>query len=284
MTQPYHPREGTGWALASTSAPWEKPWREELAGLLRIQCELLRKVARLQKAERDLFQRVQSSRRRGGRTAIVQIERERRRLSRELHTGVGQMLAAMRLQLEFISTQLPDPPPAVAQALSRLLVLAQEGLEEVRGISRSLHPPEWQRLSLETALRQLWDLSGIAERCEVTVRITELPRDPDLEVKVLLYRAAQEALSNLTRHSGARHVDLSLEVRENQLVLTIHDDGVGFDVARYLTAPAAISSGIGLRSIRDQAEAIGGKLVVKSGPLGTTLEITAPFAQSPKGE
>ena len=81
MTQPYHPREGTGWALASTSAPWEKPWREELAGLLRIQSELLRKVARLQKAERDLFQRVQSSRRRGGRTAIVQIEREPARVA-----------------------------------------------------------------------------------------------------------------------------------------------------------------------------------------------------------
>jgi two-component system NarL family sensor kinase len=284
MIQPYQQRRSTGWAIAGISAPWERPWREQLAGLLRVHCQLLRKLGRLQQAERELHNRAQWFRNSHGRTAIRQIERERRRLSGELHTGVGQMLAAMRLQLEFITTQVVDPPPAVTQALSRLLTLAQDGLQEVRGISKSLNPPEWQRLSLESALQQLWELSGIQESCEVTVRVAPLPHDPDLEVKVLLYRAAQEALSNLIRHSHARYAGLSLEVREDRLILTIYDDGVGFDVEEYLAAPATISSGIGLRSIRDQAGSIGGKLVVKSSRLGTTLEITAPFSQNPKGQ
>jgi signal transduction histidine kinase len=281
MTQFYHLR-GSIKIAACPSAPLDRHWRDELTGLLGVQCGLLRKLGRLQDAERRLFSRVQRSRKRDGRTAIRQIERERRRLGRELHTGVGQMLAAMRLQLEFISAQLTTPPPAVDQALGRLLTLAQEALQEVRGISKNLHPPEWQRLSLESALQQLWDLSGIAERCQVRLVIQPLPREPDLEVKVLLYRAAQEALSNLIRHSQAQHIDLCLEARQDQLVLLIQDDGIGFDVDRHFAAPAAIAGGIGIRSIRDQAESIGGKMVLKSGPLGTTLEVTAPFPPGPE--
>lgn len=283
MAQLYHLRGSVGYGNNCVSIVLDRRWREEVAGLLRVQCRLLRKLGRLQKVERDLFMRVQRSRRRDGRTAIRQIERERRRLGRELHTGVGQMLAAMRLQLEFITSQLSSPPPIVSQALGRLLTLVQEALQEVRGISKSLHPPEWQRLSLESALQQLWDLSGIAERCQVNMCIQPLPHEADLEVKVLLYRAAQEALSNLIRHSRARQIDLSLVVGDGQLVLRIHDDGVGFDVERHFAASAAIASGIGIRSIRDQAESIGGKLTIKSGPPGTTLEVTAPFSQSPVG-
>ena len=135
----YGKRSGCGKPACPSCS--DRRWREEVAGLLRVQCRLLRKLGRLQKAERDLFMRVQRSRRRDGRTAIRQIERERRRLGRELHTGVGQMLAAMRLQLEFISAQLPSPPPVVGQALGRLLTLAQEALQEVRGISKSLASP-----------------------------------------------------------------------------------------------------------------------------------------------
>ena len=88
----------------------------------------------------------------------------------------------------------------------------------------------------------------------------------------------QEALSNLVRHSRATRIVVALEVRGGQLVLSVRDNGVGFDVERVFSAPASMASGIGLRSIRETAEELGGKLEVESGPDGTTLVVSvAPF-------
>ena len=256
----------------------ESAGREETAALLRLESSLLRHCLRLQSAERDLSTFARQRRRGSGRGAVRQIELERQRLGRELHTGLGQMLAAIRLQLEIVAALLPGPPPLVQQALSRISTLANEALEHVRSVSGRLHPPEWQRLTLETALEQLWDLSGIPHRLEASLRLQPLPHEPDLEVKVLMYRAAQEALSNIARHSRATRVDAVLETRDDCLILTIRDDGVGFDVAGLLRGPASVVSGIGLRSIREQAAALGGRLEIQSGPTGTTLLVSVPFS------
>ena len=256
----------------------ESAGREETAALLRLESSLLRHCLRLQSAERDLSTFVRQRRRGSGRGAVRQIELERQRLGRELHTGLGQMLAAIRLQLEIVAALLPGPPPLVQQALSRISTLANEALEHVRSVSGRLHPPEWQRLTLETALEQLWDLSGIPHRLEASLRLQPLRHVPDLEVKVLMYRAAQEALSNIARHSRATRVDAVLETRDDCLILTIRDDGVGFDVAGLLRGPASVASGIGLRSIREQAAALGGRLEIQSGPTGTTLLVSVPFS------
>ena len=232
----------------------------------------------MQAAERNLYVRAQRKRRGNGRSAIRQVERERQRLGRDLHTGVGQTLSAIRLQLEVIAVAVPDPPGPVRQALSRISTLANDALEQVRSISRRLHPPEWQRLTLETALQQLWDTSGIPQRFEASLRLENLPREPELEVKVLVYRAAQEALSNLTRHAGATRIYMALERRGERLALTIQDNGVGFDAGGFFAAPASVTAGIGLRAIREQAEALGGEFHIESGAAGTKLEITAPFS------
>jgi signal transduction histidine kinase len=254
--------------------------QEEVAGLMHIHSNLLRHYFRLQHVERALSTRARQRRHGGGRQSIFQIERERQRLGRELHTGVGQMLAAIRLQLEIIGTQAPEPAAAVKQALGRISSLANEALQQVRSVSRRLHPPEWQRLTLEAALQQLWEISGIPQKFQTSLRITPLPREPALEVKVLIYRAAQEALSNLIRHSQATSIDLTLDPIGGSLVLTIQDNGIGFDARRQFTAPASVASGIGLRSIREQAASVGGKLVVESSPVGTRLEVFAPFPQT----
>jgi two-component system NarL family sensor kinase len=202
------------------------------------------------------------------------MELERRRLGRELHTGAGQMLAAIRLQLELIASQLPEPPAAIHDALERISLLAEDTLEQLRSISRRLHPPEWQRLTLDQAIHQLWELSGIPQRFEVHLHLDPLPVEPDLEVKVLLYRATQEALSNLVRHAKASRVEASLTVLGDRLILMIRDNGVGFDVGPLLRGPADVASGIGLRSIREQAEVLGGKMTIESGPSGTTLVVS----------
>jgi signal transduction histidine kinase len=246
--------------------------------LLRIQRRLTLHFLQLLKLERRLFETAQQRRSHGGRKAVRQIEMERQRLGRDLHTGVGQMLAAIRLQLEVIATELPSPPTNVALALSSISTLAGDTLEQVRNIARRLHPPEWQRLTIESAIRQLWDISGIPQRFEASLQIEPLPWEPLLEVKILIYRGLQEALSNLVRHSRATRISVALEVRDGQLVLTICDNGVGFNAGRVFSAPASVASGLGLRSIREVAQELGGRLEVESGPDGTKLVVSvAPF-------
>jgi signal transduction histidine kinase len=126
-------------------------------------------------------------------------------------------------------------------------------------------------------LRQLWDLSGIPQSFDGSLRIDPLPHEPALELKILAYRAAQEAFSNLTQHARATRVEATLEARAGLLVLTVRDNGAGFDAARLLSSPASLTSGIGLRSMREQAAGLGGKVDIRSGPEGTTLELSAPF-------
>ncbi len=229
---------------------------------------------RLLELERALFERARRRRGGSGKKAIHQIERERQRLGRELHTGVGQLLAAIRWQLEVISTELPNPPAGVQQALDNISTLTAQTLEQVRSLSRRLHPPEWQRLSLETAIRQLWEISGIPQSLNATLTIDRVTTEPDLEVKILVYRAFQEALSNLARHSHATQVDVALHFDNSRLILRIKDNGVGFDVGRLLSAPANVASGIGLRSIREAVETLGGEFELESNHTGTKLTIS----------
>ena len=251
---------------------------DEAGGLLAVQSSLVSHYFRLQEAEEGLSIRAESLQRGTAGGAIRQIELERQRLGRELHTGLGQLLAAIRLQLEVVASQLPHPPELVAKALERIATLAADALEQVRSISHRLHPPEWQRLTLEAALLQLWEYSGIPERLEASLRIEPLTREPEQEIKVLIYRGAQEAFANLTRHAHATKIDMALEARGDRIVFTMEDNGIGFDVAKLLAAPASVASGIGLRSIREQAAALGGRLEITSGPGGTKLELSAPFA------
>jgi signal transduction histidine kinase len=247
----------------------EAPREEALA---RLEDCLLGHYFRLQNTERKLA--AITRRRRSGRRAPAscQIERERRRLGRELHTGVGQMLAAIRLQLEVIAGQMPNPAEPVQEALERIGWLSQEALQQVRGISRGLYPPEWQRLTIGEALRQLWEVTGVAQRFDGRLRLDPLPREPEQAIKVLLYWTAQEALSNIGRHSAASRVEMTLETFEDRIVFTVFDDGRGFDPS----APGR-NAGIGLRSMRDAAAEVGAKFDATSAPGSTTLTVSVPF-------
>jgi signal transduction histidine kinase len=248
---------------------------QEQEGLLRAQVSLLQNYIRLEAFENDLSSRARARRHRAT-SRVRQVELERQRLATQLHTSVGQLLSAIRLQLEVVASQVTSPVPIVRQALDRLSTLSAEALEQVRSIAKRLHPPEWQRLTLESAIQQLWDLSGIPQHFESTLRIDAVG-EPDLDAKVLLYRAAQEAVSNVTRHSRATTVAAALERRGDTIVLRVEDNGVGFDAAHLLAGPATLAAGIGLRTIAEQAEELGGTLQLQSGPGGTKLEVSVPL-------
>ena len=249
----------------------------EAEGLLDVQSRLVEHYFHLQSAERKLSGWMRAVRRGAGINAVRQIEKERERLGRELHTGVGQMLVAIRLQLEVVGAYMPNPPGAVREALERIAGLASEAGQQVRALSHRLHPPEWQRLTLEAALRRLWESSGVPQRFEASLEIESLAREPEQEAKVLVYRAAQEALANLVMHAKASRVVMALGTRDGRVFLRVEDNGVGFAVAQVLGAPGDAMPGIGLRSIREQVSALGGALNIESSTEGTRLELTVPF-------
>ena len=252
----------------------DKRAKELTWALVELECGQVERLRRLNLAERQLAATVKEKRGEEARGTIRQLELERQRIARELHTGVGQALAAIKIQTEIVNTALPDPPPPVRQAVDRIALLADDALGQVRGISKRLHPPQWQQLPLDAALRQLWDMTGVEGKFESVVRLARPPREPAVEVKSLFYRAAQEALSNVLRHSGAKRIQLILQTVRDRMVLQVKDNGVGFDARQVLSRQPGAGGGIGLPALREQARAMGAKLLVKSGGLGTTLELS----------
>jgi signal transduction histidine kinase len=239
---------------------------------------LLQHHFRLDRSVRVMEARVRLRNRGNGWKATRQIELERQRLGRELHTGVGQMLAAVRLQLELIAVHLDAPPAPVRQALERISVLVRNALEEVRAVSRRLHPPDWQKLNLAEALALLWQTSGVPEKYHARLEVESPLVEPDLNRKILIYRTLQEALSNITRHSRATHVRVTLNSEGSKWTLAVVDDGVGFDAVRLFSGAPTAAAGIGLQSVREHAVTLGGRLDVQSGPLGTKLELSVPLS------
>lgn len=266
-----------GLLLSAQLLGQEEETREE-PGLRGLEGEALRRFFRLEQTARRLVARARRRQAGGGRAVIELIEEERARLGRELHSGVGQLLVSILRQAEMAEAQLLVGGSTVNQTLGRISTSASEALALVRAVGRRLHPPEWQRLTLEAALEQLWQISGIPQRYQAELSLAPLPAQPEPIIKTLFYRTAQEALSNIDQHAHASRVHLAVAVRGEQIELTVWDNGPGIDTAALAAAPARIGAGLGLRSIREQAAAVGGKMMLQSGPLGTKLIVSAPFA------
>jgi signal transduction histidine kinase len=253
----------------------EEQTREE-ASLRGLEGDVLRRFFRLEQTARKLVAHARRRQAGGGRDVIEQIEAERARLGRELHTGVGQLLVSILRQAELAEAQVLINGAEARQTLGRISAAAAEALSLVRAVGRRLHPPEWQRLKLETALEQLWQMSGIPQRFQAELDLAALPVQPDPVIKALFYRATQEALANIDEHAHASRVRLALASDGARIELTVWDNGPGIDTAALAAAPALIGEGLGLRSIREQASAIGGRMIFESGPLGTKLVVSVP--------
>lgn len=262
-------RATVGHETAAGSSP-------QTCALLRLESNLLERTGRLQAAQSRLAARAGRGGSGSGAKLVEQLELERQRLGRELHTGVGQSLAAIKVNLELIETYLSEPTVPVRSALDHISDLNGAALQQVRTVSHRLHPPDWQRLSLAGALTQLWEISGIPQRFEATLKVDPLDPEPPHIDRVMFYRAAQEAMSNLVRHSNATCVDISLRRVGGHFILTVADNGGGFDPAQLTAGLPKPGAGIGLRSIREQVEGLGGGFAIRSGPGGTTLEVSLP--------
>ena len=232
-------------------------------------------LADLQARYLELLQRLEANERefrRLGRAVWRVQEDERRRLARELHDGLGQNLTALKHRLAQLAGELGDD--ALRARMEAAIALCADALEDTRHLSRLLRPPILDDLGLEPALR--WLARTVAEGGGpgVVVEIEPLPA-LDGELQTLLFRIAQEALTNASRHARAGSVLLRLVARGAELQLQVIDDGEGFD-------PAATPRGSGLSGVRERLRLHGGRLELQSAPgHGTRLRASVPLADAP---
>jgi two-component system NarL family sensor kinase len=202
---------------------------------------------------------------------------ERNRLAREIHDTLAQDFAAIALQLETADALSEAAPERAVEAVRRALRLARAGMEEARRSVLDLRAAPLQAQALPEALgelvRQLRDETGIEVHYEPPRDLGRLP--PRIESG--LYRMAQEALTNVRRHAGARRVELALGRSSDAVTLTVQDDGRGFAPTVVQQQIAASGAHFGLAGIRERARLLGGSCAITSAPgQGTRLEVRIP--------
>jgi len=209
--------------------------------------------------------RLESERRESSARLLSAQEDERRRIAAELHDEVGQHLTALLLTLDRFAIQAPDELAREAQTAREL---ARSSLEQLRTLVRGLRPPGLDELGLTAALtaltRQVGEHSGVG----IQRRLDRVGMDIDPAVALVVYRVAQECLTNVARHAPDSHVTLTLTATHDHLILHICDTGPGIDA----TYPA---EGAGIRFMRERALAVNAELQITSSPAsGTNVTLT----------
>ena len=200
---------------------------------------------------------------------------ERSRVARELHDDISQQVALLSMNLELLLDEVPrETESLVGDALNQ----AQDIARSVHDLSHRLHPT---RLRLTGLVAALETLQRELYRSTPAIAFTHqcVPEDLPSDLTLSLFRVVQEALQNAVKYSRARTVTVDLRGESEALVLTISDDGVGFDVV------AAAGTGLGLISMNERIDAIGGTFDIQSrGGRGTLLAIRVPLAVEPATE
>ena len=207
-------------------------------------------------------------------------EAERRRISRELHDGVGQALTALKIQLDLLAQAAVPPAPHELDDVRRL---AETALSDVRQLSRLLRPHMLDDLGLLPTL--LWLFRSIESTTHVHVEFTHegLERRFDPDAETLAYRILQEAVTNAVKHAHVPTVQVRARAAPMRLFLAVQDRGSGFDTDAALE-PEGESGGLGLRGMRDRAHLFGARLSVYSAPgAGTLVEVEVPLEPQPPG-
>ena len=206
-------------------------------------------------------------------------EDERKRVSRELHDGINQLLVSVRYKLDSAKSKLQNklPKNEVTDAINDADDILSSSIQEVRRISRDLRPTLLDDLGLVAALDSL--TSDFSERNDIEVSIENNSHDQRLpqEVETAFYRIIQEALTNIEKHAkNANHVILKIDKMRKRVTLSISNDGIGFDKTTLdQTNP---DRGLGLRNMSDRAELLEGHMTVNSSPdKGTTVIVNIPL-------
>jgi len=217
-----------------------------------------------EKENAELASRIQS----------VQDE-ERRGIARELHDSVGQLLAAITMNLTRFRSEAGNRVPDHMPLIDDSAVMLDQVTKEIRTISHLLHPPLLDVAGLASAVR--WYVDGFSERSNIKVDV-DIPADcgrltSDAEIAV--FRVVQECLTNVYRHSGSNQCRVAIRKESEHLQIDIKDNGHG--IAQVNDGSGHVSSGLGLRGMKERLRQLGGNLEIASGHQGTTVTAVVPF-------
>ncbi|MFI9296934.1 HAMP domain-containing sensor histidine kinase [Streptomyces gardneri] len=215
-------------------------------------------VAALTRTFNAMLDRLEAERATSSGRVLTALEAERRRIAQELHDEIGQTLTAVLLQLKHAADRAPEP---LRTDLHQAQETTRASLDEIRRIARRLRPGVLEELGLHSALRSL-AAEFTTPRLGVTAHITPGLPHLDPATELVLYRVAQESLTNAARHSGATRVEVHLRsLPGSGTGLLVRDDGHGLGEA---------PEGAGIRGMRERALLIGAELLVGAGPHGGT--------------
>ena len=199
-------------------------------------------------------------------------EKERSRLASELHDDFSQRLAVLAFGLQNTVETLPDSQDVLKQTLDEFRESVSELGDDLHSLSHQLHSSTLDTLGLVTGLKSLCKEVGAKQGIEVHFTSEGIPRSVRPDVALCLFRITQEGLQNLKKHSGTKKAQLSVRHMGNRLVLSLCDEGTGFDANR-LEKP-----GLGILSMRGRARVLGGELEIHSKPgQGTRIDVWVPF-------
>ena len=207
---------------------------------------------------------------------LIQLQdEERRRIARELHDSVGQMLAAIKMNISLLQSTPLDPQ--AERACAENVEMVDEITREIRTMSHLLHPPLLDEVGLPSALR--WYVDGFSQRSRiaVTLDITGDIGRLGNDIEIALFRIVQECLTNVHRHSGSRTAALRLERVDSRVCLEIKDEGRGISPERQLDLTASGPAGVGFRGMRERLTQLGGRLEFQSNQNGTTVRAELPL-------
>lgn len=287
-----------GWLWQRFTATGSLSWQEVVIALLiavsgATAVGYVSSLARVSAERKELIDQLQAAQ--AGRAAAERqagIAAERHRLARDIHDTLTQGFASIVMLLEAAEATLPVADP-VRRHVAQALRTARESLAESRRVVWALRPGQLGDGQLPEALgrlaKRLTDETGV--RTEVVVTGTRRPLDP--EAQTALLRVTEEALSNVRRHARADRVSVTLSYMDDVIMLDVQDDGNGFEPTRTAAVDERFA-GVGLRTMRERIEELGGRLLVESASKeGTTVVATLPIpieqapasgaAQSPPG-
>jgi signal transduction histidine kinase len=203
---------------------------------------------------------------------------ERRRIARELHDSVGQLLAAIGMNISIVQSQSQKLDQAGARAVSENATLVEEVSREIRTISHLLHPPLLDVAGLASALR--WYVDGFSERSKIKVDLEIAPDFPRLsdDVEIAIFRIVQECLTNIHRHSGSATAAIRIHREGDRLVIQVRDNGKGISPEKQRQLAASGRGGVGFGGMRDRLRQFGGTLEVQSDGSGCVVSATLRVA------
>jgi two-component system sensor histidine kinase UhpB len=224
-------------------------------------------VERIELAFLRMMRRLEAERRRAGSAALQAQEQERTRVARDLHDEVNQSLTGLLLRLE---AAREAAPPELEAELAETKALANQAMRELLSLARQLRPTALDDLGLTAAIAGQVEQLAHGE-IEATIATEGDFSDLGDDAQLVVYRVAQEALSNATRHSGAQRVEVHLRrLQSGGVELAVSDNGRGF-------AFDESEGGLGIAGMRERALLIGGELTIESRPgRGTTVQLTVP--------